>query len=258
MCEILLAVWPEPSPASVVVDWALKLERYGLGGFGWGMAWRDGGRVREHRCAKSLAEDGEGRAELSGVRSTHYLVHLRRPSQLSTIQMADTQPFLDRWGTFAFAHNGRLDAADGMREHFAGRLLGKADSEVGFCLFQDRVGQGMAPSDALAAVHLELGGTANLAYLGSTGSPLIYHGAPTNQMWGFRLAGADVASTALHSGDQALFDLCFPKASDRRAVGIGEVIRVGGETGEQDPDLVGLEGNHRSQPVPWRATDSRH
>lgn len=226
MCEILLAAWPKPEPAPTVLDWAARLERFGLAGFGWGMAWRDGGLVCEHRFPGSLDEDVQGKQELSLVRSTHFLIHLRRPSQLSTIQLADTQPFSDRQRTWALAHNGWFEKADEMRDRFAGRLLGKADSEVGFQLFASLMREGASSKEALVETHRELGGSANLGFLPAAGDPLIYHGAPANPVWRFRLGEAEVATTGLHSNDGALFDLCFPEAVERRRVMPAEVIPV--------------------------------
>ncbi len=48
-----------------------------------------------------------------------------------------------------------------------------------------------------------------------------------NAMWRFELAEAQVAATALHSGDQAVFELCFPGATDRRLVPVGSTVEVG-------------------------------
>jgi glutamine phosphoribosylpyrophosphate amidotransferase len=223
---MLLTVWPEPVPIAEIWPWARSLERYGLGGFGWGVAWREDGAVRHHRDPGTLAEDQAGVGGLVGVRSTHYLVHLRRPSQLSTIALADTQPFLADDGSFAFAHNGRLDLAEEMRAQFAGRLQGRADSEVGFRLFQ-QLCQEQEPARALPEVHRQLQGTANLCYLPAAGPALAYHGAPANQMWSFSLGGALVISTGLHSADEAIFQLCFEQAAERRRLEVGEVAELG-------------------------------
>ena len=61
------------------------------------------------------------------------LVHLRRPSRLSTLDLPDTQPFDDPRGRFAFSHNGDLRDYRGPRERYRaqGRIFGRADSEVG-------------------------------------------------------------------------------------------------------------------------------
>ncbi|MHB1500537.1 MAG: class II glutamine amidotransferase [Candidatus Dormibacteria bacterium] len=226
MCELLLAVWPEPVAIEEVLPWARSLELFGLGGFGWGVAWRHAGAVRHHRHPGTLADDRDGVAGLRDVRSTHYLVHLRRPSQLTTIALADTQPFLADDASFAFAHNGRLDLAEGVRHRFPGRLQGRADSEVGFRLFEE-LRREAGPAQALREVHRQLGGTANLGYLPSAGAALAYAGAPANQMWKFTMGPAQVISTALHSSDQAVFEFCFPEAGERTRLGEGAVAELG-------------------------------
>jgi len=62
VCELLLAVWPEPRPSDEVLAWADGLERYGVGGFGWGMAWRDRDLVRSYRNPGRLSDDAIGQA----------------------------------------------------------------------------------------------------------------------------------------------------------------------------------------------------
>ncbi|MGC2192563.1 MAG: class II glutamine amidotransferase [Candidatus Dormiibacterota bacterium] len=227
MCEILVAVWPEPQPFEKVLPWGLELERLGIGGFGWGLAWREAGRIRRYRDPGTLRDDHNGRANLLGIRSSHFLLHLRRPARLTTVGLADTQPFVADDGSFAFGHNGGLDGAPGLRDHFAGKLEGQADSEVGFRLFESLVADGPEPATALKEVHRQLGGSANLAYLPARGSPLFYAGNPENDGWRFRLDGAEVASTALHSLDEAIFTLCFPTASHRVRLAPKEVVSVG-------------------------------
>ncbi len=223
MCELLTVAWPRPEPFARILPWALALERYGIAGFGWGVAWQADGTVQRHRDSGRLVDDLTGQAHLAGVRSQHFLVHLRRPSQLSTTALADTQPFLADGGAFAFAHNGRLDGAEAWRERIAAQLHGRADSEVGFRLFEALLAEGMTAAAALPAVHQRLGGTANLAVLPAVGPPLVYAGAPGNAVRRFRLEGAVAASTSLHSADQALFTLCFPGATDHRQVAPGTV-----------------------------------
>src|ERR1019366_9903047 len=98
---------------------------------GWALAWREGGRVRRYRDPGRQVDDEAGQAQLKQIRSTHFLLHLRRPSQLTTVALADSQPFVAEDGSFAFAHNGRLEGAPGIRQRFPGKLEGQADSEVG-------------------------------------------------------------------------------------------------------------------------------
>ena len=52
--------------------------------------------------------DDPGREAVGASETTAALVHLRRPSRLSTLTIADTQPFDDPAGRFAFSHNGDL------------------------------------------------------------------------------------------------------------------------------------------------------
>lgn len=226
MCEILIAVWPEPRPFSDVLPWGLELERTGIGGFGWGLAWRERERVRRYRSPTRLADDQAGQASLLEVCSTHFLLHLRRPSQLSTVSLADTQPFVAEDGSFAFAHNGRLEGASRLRERFAGSLAGQADSEVGFRLFEALLADGLEPGAALPEVHRQLGGTANLAYLPAVGAPLFYGGNSGNDGWRFGMGEAQLVSTALHSADEAIFSLCFPEASGQVRLTPTEVVAL--------------------------------
>lgn len=233
MCEVLVAVWPEPQPFARLLPWGLELERFGVDGFGWGVAWREGTRVRRYRDPGRLTDDRRGQAQLSKIRSSHYLLHLRRPSRLTTVQLEDTQPFVSEDGSFAFAHNGRLDGTTLIRQRFPGKLAGQADSEVGFRLFESLLRGGREPGEALIQVHQELGGTANLAYLPGRGAPLFYAGNQDNDGWRFRLDGAEMASTALHSADQAIFSLCFPAAQDRVRLAPREVVRLESSPSQQ-------------------------
>ena len=109
MCEILAVRWATPTRFQELVPWAEKVEYYGIASFGWGVAWLDHGQVKRHRYEGRLSEDPSGVKQLANVVSTHFLVHFRRPNRLSTIQMADTQPFLAEKGRFAFCHNGYLE-----------------------------------------------------------------------------------------------------------------------------------------------------
>ena len=97
------------------------------------------------------------------------LVHLRRPSRLSTLDLPDTQPFDDPAGRFAFSHNGDLRDYRAARERYRqqGRIFGRADSEVGERWLEDAWAGRRGPAGAtqLAALHAAFGGQANLAVL---------------------------------------------------------------------------------------------
>lgn len=223
MCELLAAAWERPLPFGRLVDRVVRLERWGISSFGWGVAWLDeDGRVRVDRGLGRFQDEAPVREELVRARGTRFLVHLRRPSRLSTVQLADTQPFPEG-DRHAFCHNGFLARAESVRPRFAAGLGGAADSEVGWAFLKEQLAGGLPPADGLRAVDDAFGGTMNLGYLDSTGRLLVYARNELNPMWRFCLierdsGGAvrgDVAATSLHSIDETLFDVVFPDATDR-------------------------------------------
>jgi glutamine phosphoribosylpyrophosphate amidotransferase len=225
---MLAVAWDEPRPYRDLHDLVCTLEIYGLGGFGWGVAWLDdSGKVAVERGLHRYIDEAEQR-DLMTSTSQRYLVHLRRPNKLSTVDYADTQPF-SREGEFAFCHNGFLDRAEMLRPHYADRLQGGADSEVGWCFFQERLDHGVAPADALHQVDETFGGKVNLGYLDRQGTLAVYSDNVANAMWRFRLLGGDVAATGLHSDDDSVFTLVFPDAEDRRLVPVGTGIILGND-----------------------------
>lgn len=218
MCEILAVGAETPQKLGSILSWAVEVERLGIAGFGWGVAWgTDGGGLQSYRNPTSVANDVEGMLALRDTPFRSAVVHLRRPSRLSTVEIADTQPFLDEEGRFAFVHNGQFRHDGEQRERFSGLLRGRADSEVGFRLFGALL-EDTAPGPALAAVHGTLGGTANLCCLLPGGELLLYGGHHGNALYRFRLGDVWVASTALHSDDDSLFDLVFPSATERELI----------------------------------------
>ncbi|HEX9313268.1 MAG TPA: class II glutamine amidotransferase [Actinomycetota bacterium] len=229
MCELLAVAWDRPEPFGRILPWARGLERVGIAGYGWGVAWLDGepgaaaAAVRGYRHPTSLEEDPEGAGALSEVRSTRFLVHLRRPNRLSTVQLADSQPFVDAAeeggpGTFAFCHNGLLERHAEIRPAYEHRLKGRADSEVGFVVLSDLMTEGASAEEALPEVHRRFGGKANFGFLSRDGALLAYGGNPQNAFWRFALDGAQVAATQVHSDDLSLFDLLFDRAERPRQV----------------------------------------
>lgn len=220
MCEILVVCWPRPEPLERILPWALEIERLGVAGFGWGLAWDDGaGGVGIHKRPTRLSDDaGAGWTGPASIRSRRFLVHLRRPSKLSTVDAADTQPFGADRGGYAFCHNGFLPRHDTHRAALGDRLHGRADSEVGFLLLDDLLADGRPPDEALREVHARLGGEANFGFLPADGPLLMYAVNRRNRLWRFDFDGAEVAATGLHSADDSLFDLVFPTATARRLV----------------------------------------
>jgi hypothetical protein len=228
MCEVLAAAFDRPRPFADLAGDTSRLERLGLGGFGWGVAWcAPGGTVELARGTGRFAEEGAADPALAAVESARFLIHLRRPSRLSTIQLADTQPFV--WaGRHAFCHNGFLERAEQLRPEFAGELHGRADSEVGWAFFRRRLAGGATPGEALREVDEAFGGEVNLGYLGADGTLAMYSRHSENRLWTFALAGGRFAATGLHSDDESLFDLVFPAGTERRRIDPGGCLQLAG------------------------------
>ena len=102
------------------------MERYGIAGFGWGATWLgDDGELQSHRDTRAFRDD-PARDAVGATETTALLVHLRRPSRLSTLQLPDTQPFVDPAGRFAFSHNGELARWQGARAAYRTRAASRA------------------------------------------------------------------------------------------------------------------------------------
>lgn len=229
MCELLVAAFEAPKPFRALAPVAAGLEEFGVAGFGWGVAWLDesAGEVHAVKGLGRFREERQCNATLLTQESRRFVVHLRRPSQLTTVQMADTQPFLDE-GRSAWCHNGFLARAEELRPQFTGRLQGRADSEVGWQFFLDRMAMGTTSLDGLRAVDDEFGGKVNLAYLGQDGELSIFTRNDTNRFWRFSLDEGEMAATDLHSSDSSLFDFVVPRATDRELLVPGSAVRLAG------------------------------
>jgi len=108
MCEQFIARAAEPFRLEALWQFAERLERFGIAGFGWGAAWIGmDGRLTSHRDLRAFRDD-PSRAAIGTIEATAALVHLRRPSKLSTLTMPDAQPFDDPAGRYTFSHNGDL------------------------------------------------------------------------------------------------------------------------------------------------------
>lgn len=230
MCEHFIARSAEPFRLDEL--WALgeRLERFGLAGFGWGAAWRtpDGG-LDSYRDIRAFRDD-PGREAVGVIETTAALVHLRRPSRLSTLTLADTQPFLDPAGRFAFSHNGDLRDYRSLRAAYKaeGRIHGRADTEVGARWLEDGWRPGRAPSQVLPALHARFGGQANLAVLASDGTAAHYAGNTENPVFAFRLGSIGVVSTGIYSLDRSLFRFVAPRATDRQLIRVGRTVTLDG------------------------------
>src|SRR5574338_99302 len=179
MCEHFVARAAEPFRLDELWPFAERLERYGLAGFGWGAAWiaRDG-RLASHRDVPAFRDDHAGRERVGAEETTAALVHLRRPSRLSTLALPDTQPFDDPAGRYSFSHNGDLRDYRALRTEYRrqGRIHGRADTEVGARWLEDAWHDGEPPAHLLGALHDRFGGEAKLAVLTATGTRYQYAG----------------------------------------------------------------------------------
>jgi predicted glutamine amidotransferase len=228
MCEHYVARASEPFRIDELWSFTEQVERFGMSGFGWGAAWlTDDARIDTHRDIRAFRDDPQ-RATVGAIETTSLLVHLRRPSKLSTLQLADTQPFVDPAGRFAFSHNGDLRKHQSFRPRYLaqGRIVGRADTEVGERWLEDEWATCPSPAEALRALHATFDGQANLAALTSDGTVVHYAGNTENPVFTFRLGRIGIASTALYSIDRSLFQLAAPGARDRRLVRPGGAVIV--------------------------------
>ena len=234
MCEHFIARAAEPFRLDELWPFAERLERFGIAGFGWGAAWMaadgpDGRpRVASYRDLRAFRDD-PGRERIGGLETTAVLVHLRRPSRLSTLTMPDTQPFDDPAGRYAFSHNGDLRDYQSLRRTYRaqGRIHGRADTEVGARWLEDAWHEDEPVGHLLGALHDRFGGQANLAVLAGDGSPYHYAGNAENPVFSFRLGRIGVASTGIYSLDRSLFRYVAAGATERRLVGLHRTVSLG-------------------------------
>ena len=220
MCEHFVARSAAAFRLDELWPFTERLERFGIAGFGWGAAWISGdGGLAAHRDVRAFRDDPAA-AGLGATQTTSVLVHLRRPSKLSTLQLADTQPFVDPDGRFAFSHNGDLRATRAHRRRYEaeGRIAGRADTEVGARWLEDAWGDCQGPAAALPALHATFAGQANLALIDRSGTVVHYAGNSENPVFAFRLGRIGIVSTALYSIDRSLFQLAAPGARERRLI----------------------------------------
>ena len=230
VCEHFVARAAEPFRIDELWPFTERLERYGIAGFGWGAAWlTTDGRIASHKHVAAFRDDPDGAARTGREETTSILVHVRRPSKLSTLQLPDTQPFVDSRGRFAFSHNGDLRGIEAARRRYLaeGRIRGRADTEVGARWLEDSWDECPTPGAALRALHETFGGQANLATLSRDGAAVHYAGNTDNPVFTFRLGRIAVASTAIYSIDRSLFQLVAPDARDRRVIRPGSVVTLG-------------------------------
>ncbi len=220
MCEQFVARAAQPFRLDELWPFSEKLERFGVAGFGWGAAWLGAdGSVGLYRDVRAFRDD-PGREALGRTETTSLLVHLRRPSKLSTLGLLDTQPFLDPAGRYAFGHNGDLRDVRSWRARYRreGRINGRADTEVGARWLEDAWTPTEPVGHLLGALHDTFAGQANMAVLAADGAVHHYAGNVENPVFTFRLGGIRLASTGIYSLDRSVFRFVAPGAEDRRLV----------------------------------------
>jgi len=231
MCEHFIARASEPFRLDELWPFAERLERFGIAGFGWGAAWLDGdGRLASHLDVRAFRDDPAA-ATVGARETTSVLVHLRRPSKLSTLQLPDTQPFVDPAGRFAFSHNGDLRRHGEWRARYQtqGRIHGRADTEVGQRWLEDAWRTEATAAERLTSLHETFGGHANLAVITASGAAHHYAGNDENPVFTFRLGEIGLACTAIYSIDRSLFTFVAPTATDRRLVPLGSTATLDAE-----------------------------
>jgi hypothetical protein len=220
MCEQYVAISPTRFPLDALWPFTERLERYGLAGFGWGATWLNGdGSFQSHRDIGAFRDDA-AREAVGEHQTTALLVHLRRPSKFSTIGIPDTQPFDDPAGRYSFSHNGDLEHHEVFRKQYraAGRLLGKADTEVGARWLEDEWASADSVPGVLTKLHDTFGGHANLAVLTRSGEGHHYAGNDENPVFTFDIGNIRLACTGMYSLDRSVFKYVVPEASNRRLV----------------------------------------
>ncbi len=220
MCEQYVAVSAAPFRLEALWPFTERLEKFGLAGFGWGATWLQAdGTFRSHRDLETFREDRQ-REALGRLETRALLMHLRRPSKFSTIGLPDTQPFDDPAGRYSFSHNGDLERHKVYRARYreAGRLQGKADTEVGARWLEDHWSDAETVPGALTKLHDTFGGHANLAVLTRNGEGHHYAGNDENPVFTFDIGDIHLACTGMYSLDRSVFKYVVPEAANRRLV----------------------------------------
>ncbi len=224
MCEVLALVGTRPFAVLEALPLASGVERWGIAGMGWGAAWLDAssGTLRHYKRETALRDDDRAAVALEGAQTTALIVHLRRPSLLSTLSFADTQPFASDEPPFAFAHNGDLDKHEQYRPRYAerGLLRGRADTEVGFHYLAE-LRRELAPAEALLRLHADMGGPSNYLYLDGDGLLLAY-AAGEQPLYRFRRGAQRGVVSALYSRDRSVFNLVMPDADYLGELPVGQ------------------------------------
>jgi hypothetical protein len=108
----------------------------------------------------------------------------------------------------------------------AGRIHGRADTEVGARWLEDEWRDERSQADLLTALHRRFGGQANLAVLARNGEAHHYAGNTENPVFAFSLGRIGIVSTGIYSLDRSLFRYVAPGATARRLVRTGTAVAI--------------------------------
>ena len=157
MCRMVGWVSPVPVTARALLgDAAIERLRAlsSVHCHGWGVAWREGDRVKVHRAAVPAGEDREFDRVVDELSVTSAVLHIRMGTPGFGREPTDTHPFTD--GQWAMIHNGavapvtsvdKLLAADSSR-----RPVGSTDSERWFLALRDEIDRGRSVPEAVSTV----------------------------------------------------------------------------------------------------------
>lgn len=228
MCEMLVVRSEKPVSFESIFPYATLLDEYGVAGFGWGVVWRtEQGELKQYRSADGIRRDPLASRTLTGITSREFLIHLRRPSLMTSIAHFNAQPYLHREDKIAFAHNGYFAHHHDLRAMYPD-VEGTSDSVVGFHHYLALLKNGVEPTTALKQTHEALGGKANLCALHANGMIFCYGGNVDNAMYRFQLGELQCVATSLHSHDDFLFQAIFPTASDIVKIPLHTAIQLPG------------------------------
>ena len=154
MCRLLAVCTPTPEPLASALPSALTdfRELSHRHKDGWGAAWRTGEGLNWERDPDPAWASPRYLDVLSTIVSDQSLVHLRRASPGSVINIENCHPFVE--GDIAFEHNGDFPVSQRLlewsKEHGVRERRGSTDSEAYFGLVLHH-GATMSWPDAIVA-----------------------------------------------------------------------------------------------------------
>lgn len=155
-----------PPLSLLVQSYAPRHQAVGrFNGDGWGVGWYDSRRPQpaRYRTPQPMWSDASFASMAGVIESSTVVAAVRNASVGMPVSETNSHPFTD--GTWLFTHNGVVDGFTGtlgvelrrdLSAERAAGITGSTDSEVVFAMVLDRLAEGSAPGDALAAVRAEV------------------------------------------------------------------------------------------------------